>query len=653
MGQRIPAIGEDVSALMPPVGADVTSLMGGGRGGLPPADLTPPIVGGGRGGPPPSAPMPGARPSSGRSDSFIEGLVESVNPIPVLKAFAADTGAHWAKAQQAAAAGDYGGAVLQALNAHPVTGAGRVAMQIGQAQWDQLRKARDDFKRGRITEAQGRFLAGLLPLLGPAAANAGETIAGGEFARGAGQATGVLAPMAKGVLPKGKLPAVAPNRNAVMRDAVAFGEREGIPIDAATATGSEIVGRLQERAGDTMGGAGIAERFKRQQQEAFTHTGQRLSDRAHPSPVTAEQAGQSVRDALGGKAAQQHAEANAAYDALRQLEAAAPSQPRAARSGGKVESMKLAVDIRPTKAALKPIFDDLAKENSLVPFQSGSQKGKAFVALSRLMDAPDFSALSIADGALGELKALARVDDMFRRTAGQGIAAEAVKHLDDAVVTTARQAGPDVLKALMDGRKATIGKHRTVAVLDTLHPSEPVRVFDQLTARQDSAVARLREVAREAPAEMPKIARAFLDGLMEKATDGGGFEHAAAIASQWEKLGPQTKAVLFRDAAQIRDLDNFFRLARKAADVKNPSGTARSLTATNMAAAIPGRIAAKLLYSPRGVRLLTQGLLISPRTPAAAASWTAQMNTTLKGMGLDPLRAEEDQERTPTGLVGR
>ena len=36
----------------------------------------------------------------------------------------------------------------------------------------------------------------------------------------------------------------------------------------------------------------------------------------------------------------------------------------------------------------------------------------------------------------------------------------------------------------------------------------------------------------------------------------------------WQKLGPQTKQLLFRDAAHVCDLDNFFPLAKKPADTQ-------------------------------------------------------------------------------------
>jgi hypothetical protein len=66
---------------------------------------------------------------------------------------------------------------------------------ILQAQGAELGKAADNFKQGRYSEAVGHGAAGLLPLIGPAAAAAGERIGSGDVAGGLGEATGLLAPI--------------------------------------------------------------------------------------------------------------------------------------------------------------------------------------------------------------------------------------------------------------------------------------------------------------------------------------------------------------------------------------------------------------------------------------------------------------------------
>jgi hypothetical protein len=61
-------------------------------------------------------------------------------------------------------------------------------------QVDEGRKAVDNVRQGRYSEAAGHGAAALLPVFGPAAAHAGERIGEGDVAGGLGEATGLLAP---------------------------------------------------------------------------------------------------------------------------------------------------------------------------------------------------------------------------------------------------------------------------------------------------------------------------------------------------------------------------------------------------------------------------------------------------------------------------
>lgn len=72
--------------------------------------------------------------------------------------------------------------------AHPID----TAKAVYGMQADQFGKARDAFSEGRYSEAIGHGAAGVVPLLGPAAASAGEQIAGGDVAGGLGAGAGLL-----------------------------------------------------------------------------------------------------------------------------------------------------------------------------------------------------------------------------------------------------------------------------------------------------------------------------------------------------------------------------------------------------------------------------------------------------------------------------
>lgn len=105
-------------------------------------------------------------PSGGAAGRFGEGLWKNLNPIAALE-------------------GLYSGVT------HPID----TIKAIGQAQGAELGKARENFQQGRYAEAVGHGAAGVLPLIGPASAAAGERIGSGDVAGGLGEATGLLAPV--------------------------------------------------------------------------------------------------------------------------------------------------------------------------------------------------------------------------------------------------------------------------------------------------------------------------------------------------------------------------------------------------------------------------------------------------------------------------
>lgn len=111
-----------------------------------------------------SLPVAPAGSSLGR---FAEGVWQMVNPVSL-------------------AEGLYGAV------RHPV----KTAVKVGKAQYEQGKQAFDLAKQGRYVEAAGHGVAAALPLIGPAAAEAGEQIAAGDIAGGLGKGVGLAAPFA-------------------------------------------------------------------------------------------------------------------------------------------------------------------------------------------------------------------------------------------------------------------------------------------------------------------------------------------------------------------------------------------------------------------------------------------------------------------------
>lgn len=94
---------------------------------------------------------------------FAKGAWENLNPIAAVKG------------------------VMQAAQ-HPID-TGKALLQ---AQKDQFGKAKQDYQQGHYSEMVGHGLAGALPIVGPAAAKAGEDIGKGEIAKGLGEGAGLI-----------------------------------------------------------------------------------------------------------------------------------------------------------------------------------------------------------------------------------------------------------------------------------------------------------------------------------------------------------------------------------------------------------------------------------------------------------------------------
>lgn len=216
-------------------------------------------------------------------------------------------------------------------------------------------------------------------------------------------------------------------------------------------------------------------------------------------------------------------------------------------------------------------------------------------------------------------------------------------------------AGGEALGHLQRGRALTREKYEVADVAKQLR-NEPVQLFNQLTWSQDAGVELLRNVAKHAPSEMPKLGRAFLEGLFERATAESGFQHAAKLSAEWARLGSETKAVLFKNPALRADLDKFFLGAKKLAENPNPSGSGVvAWIAGQSALAVNNPISgatyvigwgaiSKMMHSPRGIRLLTEGMRIPLGNKAAAGFAATQI---LKAAGDEAKPIDRLQSTSP------
>lgn len=511
----------------------------------------------------------------------------------------------------------------------------KVGQHMLQSQGHLLDEAKQAYDAGKYTEAAGHAFYWLLPILGPILDKAGNELRAGKTAAGlgdtAGLATSIVGPgvIGRGISSLGEVasrtPGAAKSPRAVgltpeeMASNVFAVERD-IPLDAATATGNRFVRGVQKTTGESLLGSVSAERARTAQNTALARVGGELADQTGVrTATTAEQAGVAARESVEGTVRSLDDAVRQQYDKV----AAAEADPRNALTvldaSGNARTVPLAVDLRPLKQAMRPVYDKWLRERDLgIPMQG--QKGRALAALDGLMQSQDFASVSVVDQALSDLKALSRGALMPElRSAGQGRAALAVGELQRAVDAAVAKAGPDVLEALKNGRAAHRLKVDVGDLLDKV-TKEPVKSFNELTGANDSHVGLLRRVAEAAPDALPQLARAWLDARLDRATEVGRFDHADALFSEWQKMGPETKRLLFPDVSHRNAIGHFMHIAKRLKENPNPSGTAVTAVKTGEvvglvasplhtipAVAALGGIS-KLLHSPAGARALVNYL---------------------------------------------
>lgn len=601
---------------------------------------------------------------------FGKGFLSQFDPRPALKSLYENS--RLKKAMDAYDQGNYGEAAGHLAMATTPVGLNETVTPLVtgavKAQLDQIRKAKDSYDKGNYSEAFVHTLAGALPLVGPAAANAGEDIARGDIAKGLGESAGILLPFgvsyAKGLIK----PPVASGLNSAEQAAVELADKESIPLTAGQRAGSQILKNVEGLVQNAPGGSGYATKAKAAQVEALQDTGNKIAGEVNPQgstampapgpAVTAENAGKAVSDALEQKIADLHDEANTHYSKLRTIEndpanlkTVTTQQPtNQVTSSGQVvtvpisKDVPLPVDMRPVKTALQPIYDRL-KQTMPIAQQQASVGLKA---LENIMDGDDHVPASIADQNLSAIKSIARTDNPNLRNISQGTAAKAVSTLENAVQQAFAKGGPDATAALQDGRAATKAKYAVADVLDGLK-DEPVQTFNKLTAPKDANIKLLRSVAQHAPDVMPDVGRAYVENLLDTATAEGGFQKGGTVLNKWNALGPETRKILFKDPAVADRLDNFFLLAKRAGEVANPSKTAYVaqlvptgvLLATNPAAGasvlLGNAAVSRLLFSSAGSKLLTKAMTV-PKLNTALAASTASQLLKLVGDGAVPVQ---------------
>jgi hypothetical protein len=520
-------------------------------------------------------------------------------------------------------------ALIQGLAAEP----GRV--------WGELSATGQAMLTGDLPGA-AYHAAGSVPMVGAPAQQVAQDFSNGDYARGFGHALGMFLPFLWGAAKpalKGSIPSASAlfesKLNPVEQSAADFLENRGVPLSPATKTGNRFLRSAEKIVHHSPLGAEAGEDFSRSTEQGLRRVAGELADEADFTPATPESVGRDVPAALKKNIDELGMNENAAYGRAWQGrdqaayteqvpvrteqapvldEAGKPTGATTARPV--LKAVNMPVDIRDIKALAEPIREEMDWALS----HSEQSQSAAFNVLEKLLKSDDYIPAWQAERGLGALKTMARVStESGVRNTSQGVAASLVPALQDGIDAAVAKTGEDSLRGLQQGRSLHANKMEVADIADQLR-SEPVQNFNKLVWQQDTGIDFLRKINGQAPDLMPRIGRAYVDQLFDKATREGGFARARSILNDWQRLGPETKRLLFPNPLLRQSLDNFFKGAEMVGQTPNPSGTAlvNHASSLNPLRILAGYAGSKILFTPSGAHALTQALRQASRGGAAA-----------------------------------
>ena len=503
----------------------------------------------------------------------------------------------------------------------------------------QVMKSWEALKTGRPGDALGHLIYAAVPGIGPALDQATEDYKRGDTAGASGRIAGIFLSLGAGALGSARTPPFPGlrNKNPVQRQAIAYAEREGIPVDLATASGNRAVRSWQEGMEFTPGGMLVEAAKRPPRVQALRQSAQRLADDVSPAPVSPEAWGTTARDRVTQAREGYTAIADEAYPAFR----------AATEGSGQL------VDIAKVLASdpMQKLWRQLEKKRAATGGLVGREL-RAYLKISDLRDLPPGLAdIGVIDDILGDMKSYARTE--------RGPIKVVVGALEKQVQAATALAGPEAVEALTRGREAIRNRVRVDAVLDAL-PDEPVKVFNRFVTSGGTNIEGLRELVEIVPDLAPQLGRAWLERHLDPVLSGGGFEKAQTFRNSYNKLDKNTKAIIFGGAENVKAMDNFTQLTAQMGKLANPPGTAGQLIgagAFSTAAAYvresyPGYALLSLLTptvlsavfkSPTAVKALTQGLSMA----AGPGRGTSSASRAASAAALELVRAAVRESGQP------
>ena len=572
---------------------------------------------------------------SGAISRFASGAWENLNPVTAVQG------------------------IYQAVR-HPLDTASAIK-QNTQAEWA---KAGQAYEAGNLDEAANRAVAAI-PLVGPMIDQVGTKLREGDYAGAVGNVIGLAVPGAVAkAAPRALRFAPLRSRNPNVAKAMDLAMAEGVPVGTATASGHAGLNRVNY--GVTAGSLAGFKDFETPVAKGFQKLSDKILQEVRPGAGTTPEASGSKLASSMRRVMETHANnADAAYTRVREIaeqhieprpvwrmvEEVDPKTGATAMVRKQVDvDMAAPVDLRQAKAELQPIYEDLLADPKWTDVQKASNPG--FNAIKQIVAGDDYAPLDRVlklESAIGKMQRGSGATGI--RQTGERLAAHTYGKLKSAIDDAVSGLGPDAAETqsqLAKGAAATKKKWAVDQELGQLGQgkkgfSEGMDAYRKLIEPHDNNINQLQRAALRAPAEMTNVGRAMLEQWFTEAFGQGGLESTKRMLSDWRKLGPKTKAVLFPDPI-VRQRVNDTLLAMKTwADSPNPSGTGAINAAMHMVyKTMPtGVVGAQLglgpavayqtgmtatslaLNSPKLAKLLVRGLMV-PTGPLAKAGAATQ-----------------------------
>lgn len=543
--------------------------------------------------------------------------------------------------------------------AHVVTNFPEAVKSYGKQNEELFNKSSEAFKKGDYAEGVRHglgYLMNAVPGLGSTADAAGDEMAKGNYGKGLGSAAGAaLAIAGPAAIPKSIPIAKVGIETGPVADALSFANRRDIPVNLAATTDNPFIKGIQQVASSTVGGSTFATPGKAIEALAMERTAGQLASEAHPQFVAPASAGRDLGIALEKRASNFGADAGKSYAYIQSVEGK-PSNIDRVKVGEKTQQgtiidpstgqpqttttpiykdIPMAVDVSGIKTWAAPILEKLKERWKAADPQAAQNIAQQVKSLESIVEGPDMKSASVAEKDLGNLKALVRNTDPATESSLR--ASKVVDQLQSAIDARVDRADPRALSELQNARAKWATKADIEETLQRLR-DEPVQAFDQSVWKRDTGIEYLKKIAQYAPAEMPKLGRAFLEDAFGKASETGKFAGGDRLFSTWTNLGAETKSILFPNASLRADLNDFFMLAKRLPAVANTSGTAgaalagKSIDAVSVIMAGKGNpeavlglvspaVITKLMYHPAFVKALNRGMSLPVGTPAKVAAW--------------------------------